>query len=353
MTCEQLGTAKLMNDLFEETPAAQAWADSVISSHSTGIFGELVPAIIWTDVSDDDGNLLVPLDPSVLVAKINSNPLSLLHNHDPGKPKGQTILSASFETQDGKKFVAAILGYYAGGDVLSFQRMGVDINAIVQPPATLPVLPDSAWIEVGIDPREVDEAWLDLITGDAPIRIKRTELSHNASESISELILIAVPILVIVWSPFSTTIAEEAAKDVYAGIKSWMRKLFERLSERRNPILEIQSMHDGCGISFLLRGKNINQHYAAHDAFSDAAVQAAQLVTNLKARGLPSKKLVYEFDKEALKWFPSFAILNDDRIITDNTGLIAIEMLPKELSLGISRGKLSPGVRPAPNDDAQ
>lgn len=342
-----------MNDLFEEAPAAQAWADSVIGSHPTGIFGELIPAIIWTDESDDDGNLLVPLDPLVLVARINSNPLSLLHNHDPGKPKGQTIVSASFETENGKKFVAAILGYYAGGDVLGFQRMGVDTNAIVLPPATLPVLPDSAWIEVGIDPREVDEAWLDLITSDAPIRIKRTELSHNAAESIQELIIFAVPILALVWNPFSTTIANEAAKDTYAGIKAWMRKLLERLSEMRNPILEFQSFHDDCGISFLLRGKDKNKHYAAHDAFSDAAAQAVQLVANLKARGLPSKKLVYEFDKEALKWFPSFAILNDDRIITDNTALIAIEMLPKGLSLGISRGKLSPGVTSAPDSDDQ
>lgn len=342
-----------MSNLFEETPAAQAWADSVISSHSTGIFGELVPAVIWTDVSDDDGNLLVPLDPLVLVARINSTPLSLLHNHDPGKPKGQTIESAAFETEGGRKFVAAILGYYAGGDVLGFQGMGVDTNAVVLPPATLPVLPDSAWIEVAIDPREVDEAWLDLITSDAPIRIKRTELSHNAAEALQELITVAVPYLVLVWNPFSTTIATEAAKGTYAGITAWIRKLLERLSDRRNPILEIQSLQGDCEISFLLRGTDKNKHYAAHDALSDAAAQAAQLVHNLKARGVPGKKLVYEFDKEALKWSPSFAILNDDRIITDNTVLIAIEQLPRELSLGVSRGKLSPGVRPAPENDGQ
>jgi hypothetical protein len=42
----------------------------------------------------------------------------------------------------------------------------------------------------------------------------------------------------------------------------------------------------------------------------------------------------------ALKWFPSYAILNDSRIITDNGTLIAIEQLPTGLSLGLSRGGL-------------
>ena len=96
---------------------------------------------------------------------------------------------------------------------------------------------------------------------------------------------------------------------------------------------------DGCQVSFLFRGKDVKQHYAAHDALSGAAAQAAQLVAKLKAWGMPVRQLIYEFDKEVLLWFPSYAVLNDNRIITDNGALIAIEQLPKDLSLGPSRGE--------------
>ncbi|KXS31653.1 MAG: Uncharacterized protein AWT59_2212 [Candidatus Gallionella acididurans] len=92
----------------------------------------------------------------------------------------------------------------------------------------------------------------------------------------------------------------------------------------------------------------------AHDALPNAAAQAAQLVTKLKVRGMAGRQLIYEFDKEALMWFPSYAVLNDNRIITDNSELIAIEQLPTGLSLGLSRGKsLSPVVRSALEDDDQ
>lgn len=47
--------------------------------------------------------------------------------------------------------------------------------------------------------------------------------------------------------------------------------------------------------------------------------------------------MVYEFDKEATLWAPSFVLLNDDSIITDNLALIAIENLPNGLSLGLTR----------------
>jgi hypothetical protein len=341
-----------MNDLLDGTPAARGWVDSAIRRHSTGIFGKLVPAIIWTDARDDDGEPLIPLDPLELVAGINTTPYILLHNHDPGRPKGQVLESASFETGGGKKFVAAILGYYAGGDVLDFRGLGLDTNASAPPPARLPVLPDSVWIEFAVDPREVDEAWLDQATSDAPLRIERTELSHNAEDSAQELIRIGLAYLVVVWNPFITSIASEAGKGTYTAIHVWLRKLLGRLAERRNPILDIQTHQDGCQVSFLLRGKDVKQHYAAHDALPNAAAQAAQLVAKLKARGIAGRQLIYEFDKEALMWFPSYAVLNDDRIITDNGALIAIEQLPTELSLGVSRGTLSPGVRQAlENDD--
>ncbi|MHC8376220.1 hypothetical protein ACYZT3_09190 [Pseudomonas sp. MDT1-16] len=329
-----------MSNLLEGTPTARDWADSTIQRHSAGIFGKLVSAVIWTDARHDDGEPLVPVDPLELVANINENPHILLYNHDPGRPKGQILESAYFETAGGGKFIAAILGYYAGGDVLDFRALGLDTTASVPPPATLPMMPDGSWIQFATDPREVDAAWLDQVISDAPLRIERTELSHNAADSAQELIRLGLIYLAVIWNPFITSIASEAGKGTYAATRAWLRKLLGRMADRSNPILDIHTHQDGCQVSFLLRGKDVKKHYAAHDALPAAAAQAAKLVAKLKARGTAARQLIYEFDKEAFIWCPSFAVLNDNRIITDNISLIAIEQLPTGLSLGLSREKL-------------
>jgi hypothetical protein len=340
-----------MSDLLNETPAASDWANSAIRRHSGGIFGKLMPAVIWSDARGNDDEPLVPVDPVELAARINRNPHILLHNHDPGRPKGQVLEAANFETEGGERFVAAVLGYYAGGDVLDFRGLGLDTKASAAPPASLPVLPDGGWIQFATDPKEVDGAWLNEVTSDAPIRIERTELSHNAADSAQELIRIGLIYLAVVWNPFITS--SEAGKGAYAAIHKWVRKVLERLADRRNPVLDIHTHQDGCQVSFLFRGKDVKRHYAAHDALPGAAAQAAQLIAKLKARGTPVRQLIYEFDKEALMWFPSYAVLNDNRIITDNGALIAIDQLPTSLSLGLSRGEsLSPVIRSAlENDD--
>lgn len=340
-----------MSDLLN-TPAARAWADDAILRHSKGIFGKFVPAVIWSDARGDDGELLVSVDPIELVAHINSTPLILLHNHDPGRPKGQVLESANFESEEGGKFVAAVLGFYAGGEVLDFRGLSLDTKALAPPPEIFPVLPDDIWIQFATDPREVDAAWLDQATSDSPLRIERTELSHNNADSTQELIRIGLPYLLVVWNPFVTSIASEAGKATCAAIHGWVRKLLAKLADRRNPVLDIHAHQDGCQVTFLFRGKDVKQHYAAHDALPNAAAQAAQLVAKLKARGMAGRQLIYEFDKEELIWFPSYAVLNDDRIITDNIELIAIEKLPTGLSLGLSQGKSrSPVVRSALEDD--
>ena len=229
------------------------------------------------------------------------------------------------------------MGYFAGGDVLAFQELSLLSEWEVQSPRSLPELPEDVWIQIATDPREVDSAWLDSVTKDAPLQVEQTELSHNASDSLQELIRVGLPYLILVWNPFVTSIATEAGKGSYLAVQGWIRRLFERLAERSNPILEIRSYHDGCQVSFLIRGKKVDDHYAAHASLPAAAAQAAKLVTRLRQRGIPGRELIYEFDGQALRWFPSYAVLCDGRIVTDNSELIAIEQLPTGLSLGLTR----------------
>lgn len=339
-----------MTDLWG-TPASNEWLDAAILRHSNGIFGKVSPAVIWSDMRGDDGELLVPVDPQILVDRINSTPHALLHNHDPGRPKGRILESAKFETADGREFIVAVLGYYAGGDVLDFRGLGINTEGVAPPPARLPEVPDSAWIDFATDPREVDEEWLAHAISDAPLRVTRVPLSHNAAESIHELIRVGVPYLLLVWNPFITAVASEAGKGTYAAFRTWILKLLDKVSERRDPILSIQSYYDDCEISFLFRSKDVSQHYAAHEKLPDAAAQAAGLTVKLKARGTAARQLVYEFNKDASKWYPSSAVLSDDRIVTDNFELIAIENLPSNLSLGLSQREMVIPVVPAGLDE--
>lgn len=328
-----------MSDFLNETFEARTWADQVIQQNSKSIFGKLVKGVIWSDARGEDGELLIATDAHELVVKINSIPHMLLHNHDPGKPIGQILKSAYFETPNGNHFVAAVLGYYAGGNTLNFRALGLDTKALVPAPTTLPILPSEVWIEFATDPREVDAQWLEHVTNDAPLRVRRTELSHNSADSAQELIRIGLIFLAVVWSPFVTSVASAAGKGTYAAIHGWFRKLLEKLADRRNPVLDVHTYHDGCQVSFLFRGRDVKQHYLAHDALSNAAAQAAQLVAKLKASNMPARQLVYEFDKEAGRWYPSYVILNDNRIIADHGVLMAIEQLPTSLSLGLSHGQ--------------
>jgi hypothetical protein len=328
-----------MSELLNSTPAAREWVEKSIVRLGSKIFGKLISGVIWTDAQRPDGELIIPIVPEELVRKINQNPHILLHNHDPGHPKGQVLECAQFESLDGKRFIAAILGYYAGGQVLSFRDVGLDADLEVPSPPSLPDMPEETWMQIATDPREIDGAWMDLVAINSPVPLIRTELSHNAAEAHQELIRLGLIFLALVWNPYVTSIATEAGKATYKATHSWIRQLLERMVERRSPVLDFHTQLHGCQISFLLRGNNLKKHYAAHDGLPEAAAQAEALITRIKARGVVPRQLVYEFDQEAIKWAPSFAVLNDDRIITDNVALLAIEQLPNGLSLGLSREK--------------
>lgn len=335
--CITSGSEKSMSDFFRETPAALKWTAEAEQRYQGGKFGKIVRAVIWTDECDENGQLLVAVDPVRLVTKINSEPFTLLENHDPGRPKGQLLESALFESREGRKFVVAVIGYYAGGEVLNFLDLGVDISTPAPSPLELPSLPDDVWIEIATDAREVAEDWVDEVTIDSPIIVERSQLSHNTADSFIDLIRIGLPYVLIVWNPFVTAVASEAGKASYAEIHAWLRKLLSRMADRRNPILDFHSYQNGCQVSFLFRGKDEKKLHEAMDALAGAGAQAARLISRLKAQGKVSRQLVYEFDKEATLWVPSFVLLNDDRIITDNLALIAIENLPNGLSLGLTR----------------
>ncbi|HKS76935.1 MAG TPA: hypothetical protein VJQ82_27250 [Terriglobales bacterium] len=340
-----------MPDLLN-IPAVRDWANSAIRRRSGKAFGNLVPAVVWTDRRGEDGNLLVPIDPAEYVALSNAKQIIVLHGHDPGKPKGQVLESAYFESDAGEKFIVAILGFYAGGEVLGFKDLHLDTKVFPSSPKTLPALPNDLWIELATDPREIDASRLEQIASDAPLAIKFIQLSHNSAEPAQELIRVGVLFMTLAWNPFVKTIATEAGKDTYAAIHKWVKKLVEKLADQRNPVLDIHAFHHDCQVSFLIRGKDIKVNYAAHETLSRAAVQAAQLVENLKARGMAAQQLVYEFDRAALLWFPSFAVLTDNRIITDTANLIAIENLPTGISMGMTRGRSSsPALKSTRDDD--
>lgn len=329
-----------MSNLIDSTPAALAWVQDALEANKDSVYGELLPAVLWAEQRDEAGNMIVPVDPDFLVSKINSFPFIVLHNHDPGKPVGQVLRSAKFQSDDGLSFVVGVLGYYSAESSITFDDLSLDIDAPVSPPRSLPALPDGIYIQIGVDPRDVEREWVDLVSTGCPVEVEYVELSHNSAEAAQELITIALPFLILVWNPFVTTIASEAGKDTYHGIRVWLSRLFERLGDRKNPVVDIQSFQDGCEVSFIIRRARVESHYKAHEQMADAAVRAARLISNLNRRGMPPRKLVYEFDRDGSVWYPSYAILKNSAIISRPSTLIAIEQLPKGLSLGLGRSEI-------------
>jgi hypothetical protein len=338
-----LGSIKLatnnevtMRNLVAESVEATSWMDAALNGQKYGnVYGRLASSVIWSSATDDYGNLIVPIDPAELAAKINAAPFPLLVGHDPGRPVGKVLSAEVFTANDGETFVAALLGFYDSAGLQSFQDLGLDPQAGAPSPAKLPMLPDDFWIALAADPKDVEVEWLEALARSAPVRVDVLELSHNAAEALNEVIIVGVLFVTLVWNPFVTTVANEAGKDAYAAVRGWLRTLLERLAERRNPILEIQSHHQGCMISFVLRGRNVERHYRAYDALPAAAARANQLIAKMGRAGMPPVRLLYEFHRTDDVWFPSFAELSDGRLVSDDATLIAQEQLPASLSLGL------------------
>jgi len=322
-----------MASLIDETPDAKAWVDRYIAAppHGAGL-GRMVSATIWTDGYLENGEPLGGSDPSVMVAEINDRGWPLTHGHDPGLPAGRVIAARLFVSPNGTRFIAAILAYYEPDHLRSFRALGIDPSPQAAPPESLPLFPNMH-IQVGVDRREVADSWVEELLQTPPVPVKRVNLSHNAAESVVELIRIGLPFAALVWNPLIRTIGEQAGKDIYAGVTRWLHRLWEKVKELRDPIIEIQSQQVGCTVSFLLRGRNVQQHYEAHAALSGAAVQAGSLINSFRERNLRPISLVYEFEQS--RWVPSFAVIEGGQIVSDRGILIAYEQVPKSLSMGL------------------
>jgi hypothetical protein len=322
-----------MPSLIDETPDASAWVDQNLRAVPRGkSLGHLTSAVIWTDSYLENGEPIGGGVPSAFLNEINEQGVPLWHGHDPGRPAGRFIAAHAFTSPKNVRFVAAILAYYEPEGLLSFGSLGIDPF----PVATLPTrlgLPDGARIELAADPRDVPEHWLDEVSEDAPLVVKQVKSSQNDAESLKELIHVVVPYAALFWNPLVKSFGEQVGKDIYAGLHQWLQKLWKKLKELRDPIVDVQAHHNGCTVSFLLRGRGIEQHYAAHAALPSAAAQAAKLIDTFSEFNPKLITLFYEFEQS--RWFPSYGVLADGRMITDSTVLIAYEQVPKYLSMGL------------------
>jgi hypothetical protein len=329
-----------MSYLIAETPEASKWIAHE-KSKRTGdcVFGSFQAGVMWVDEPCPDGEMIGGTDPSPIIDEINNEGWPLYRGHDPGFPSGRSIAAKLFVTPNGKSFVVAILGFYVDELRLSFDDLGVDSNPEASSPLVLDAIPNNCWLDIATDPREVDSRWLENVLHNAPLQVVHRELSHNAEDWQNELIRIGLVYASIVWNPFVTTVAQEAAKDVYAGIRKWLGNFWSELSSLRNPVVSLESHTEGCCVSFLIRGKKVKQHYEAHNALPIAAAQAAILIKSMRSQNADPLEIIYEFDSHDSQWFPSYAILKDGRFVSDRNILIALEQHPTGLSIGIDTGK--------------
>ena len=321
-----------MSYLIDESSDASAWVERSLGALSGGKnIGRLASAVLWTDSYLENGEPIGGSDPSTIVNEVNEQGLPLLHGHDPGRPAGRIVAAHAFRSPSGTRFVAAILAYYEPEFLSSFASLGIDPLPEAILPTTLGSL-NGARIQLAVDPRDVSERWLAEVAEEAPVSVEQVRSSLNDAESLKELIRIGLPYAALVWNPLVKTAGEQAGKDIYAGIEHWLHKLWDKLKELRDPIVDVQAHYDGCAVSFLLRGRDVEEHYAAHAALPAAAVQAAKLIDNFAQSNSKLITLTYEFDS---RWFPSYGVLADGRIVSDHSVLIAYEQVPRSLSMGL------------------
>ena len=327
-----------MPTLIDETPEALSWiANSLAAYSSLPKLGKLVSGVVWTDESRYAGDTIPDAALTTYVANINESGLPMFKGHDPGIPVGRIIAAQQFTTPNATTFIVAIFALYEPEYQLSFSSLAIDDPlAFTDSPQELKPL-KANWIDFGTDPLEVDTQWLDEVLINAPIPFKRVELSHNAAESVKELIRVGLPYAVLLWNPLVTKVANKAAEDIYAGIQSWLQHLWKMLQKRKDPIVVIQAHYSECEVSFLFRGKNVEQHYSAHSDLPLAAAQATRLIEVMLGQNTPPCSITYEYDDS--RWYPSYAVLRDGRIVSDRMILLALEQLPSGLSMGLRRGK--------------
>lgn len=329
-----------MTSLLESHTECMRWVEAEREALiGSSAYGKIESAVVWTEKGALSAGLLGEVDPKEIVDEINEEGMPLLYGHDPGRPVGRFLAAKFFKNSDGEAFIVAMAGFFTVETQVTFVQLGLDTSVVPQPVRELPPLQSDVRIIVGVDPREVDAAWLDGAIENAPVTVVRKELSHNTAEVLQELLRVGLPYVVLVWNPFVTAIAKEAGRDTYVALREWTKRFLKHVSMRRNPILEIQSVQRDCLVSFLLRGNDLHRLYRAYEMLPMAATQAAILIDSLRARRTAARSLTYEFDAETGRWFPSYAELFDGRMVSDRRLLVAAEQLPRSLSLGLSRNK--------------
>lgn len=327
--------------LADETPEATAWLDAEMAKYrEAGRFNDVQSAVIWSDIKGEDGKPIIDIDPDAHVSQINKSGQPLLLGHDPGHPLGKVLVARKFSSPTGENFIAAVLGLYAGKRK-SFAELNVTTDSVFPSPASVPYF-ENIRLDLAVDPRQFPDEWLRDIIRNSPFPIHAQRASYNELKSPHQLIRLGVMFVTLAWNPFVTEIGSEAGKDAYGALRSALSYVVERAADLTNPLIEMQSFHDGCQISFMLRQHGVKDGYTAMSKLSGAAIQAQHLIANLRKAGARPVVVAYEYDHEAQLWYPSFAEMSDGEFVTDNAKLIAVEELPRGMSMGLVTSRNRP-----------
>jgi len=323
-----------MSEPILSGPDVVAWFDEVAPKYGEGSpYRSCLKGVLWIDEPAEDGEPIGGNDPSRIINGVNEGIWPVLDNHDPGKLLGRVVAAKLFRSPEGVGFVAGYIGLYDQKAVLHLSDLDIAVTKPAPPPTAVPE-PHPSWrIQLLHDPRELESAWIEELAQGAPLPVVVDHLSHNAADTIIELLRVGLPYALLL-HPLVTEISKEAGRDIYKIFRSWLASLLERMKERRQPVMSLQSYVGRCEVTFLFRGTDIARLRAAHQALAQAAADAASMIRAIVDRQLSPVSAVYEYDPES-GWFPSFVTLADGRIISERNTLFALESSRKGLSLGI------------------
>lgn len=326
-----------MSDLFDETPEARAFCESVMADidayrlFEDERFTKLLAGVLSTTAPDKHGELIDVDELQRLVSQTSSRVIWSSAQHDPLiQTAGRLIASRLFYAPVSRiHFIAIVAGFYDPTKLRSFS----DVNTVPAPPHERCSVPaDEAClsrVQVVYSRHEIPASFIEELLKDAPSIVTREpELAFRKAAAPLPILELAIP-AALLFNPFSQKflgrLGEKAADGLVELIKWVSTTVAKRIALLRKDrvVLVFSIVHRGCDISLVVDSRDETVLAVAAQSLGDGIASAIELSERLEH--LQMDRLVYEFAIKEAVWKPLHGASRRIGVISDRPILSALD----------------------------
>lgn len=323
------------DSLIQESPDAIRFVENVVQSSQqykrfpSESFTTVESGVLLTSGVDLQGEAFAQEALEEAVRHIREHGLWLRYQHDPMVPPIGRVLDADlfYAPRSKLSFVAGVFGIFDPKSIPSFSSFRIavpDADQTKGPPeeSEPPILA----VTVEYNPHEIAREDVTQMLQSAPDSVSRqpVEQFRKAADPLT-LVYLVIASWPLWANPFSMKFlerfGEEAANGVIALAKWLGKKVASKL--RSDSRLVFKFTTQNCELEFVLDSNDPAIVSEAARKVLETWEQANQLISALA--GYELQRLVYEYDRNAKQWLPSFAETKKVGLIADRPKLIAAE----------------------------